>query len=99
MARKKGGSMKAIHGFAVGEVQGVGYRYSAVRQARGLGLVGWVKNEEDGSVEFWAEGQEEDLKAFVQWAWEGPSSARVDDVRVEWVMASGRYASFGVAFS
>jgi acylphosphatase len=90
--------VKAIHGFAFGEVQGVGYRYSAAREARSLGLVGWVQNNEDGSVEFWAEGREEDLDLFIQWAWQGPSSARVRDVRVDWVPASGRYASFGVAF-
>lgn len=91
--------MRAIHCFVRGEVQGVGYRYSAAREARALGVVGWVRNLEDGSVEVWAEGWEEDLKVFEDWLWKGPSSAVVRGVDASWATPTGRYESFGVAFS
>lgn len=47
------------HIFFYGRVQGVGFRYYAVQKANQLGLIGWVKNLYDGSVEMEVEGQEE----------------------------------------
>lgn len=47
------------HIFFYGRVQGVGFRYYAVQKANQLGLTGWVKNLNDGSVEMEVEGQEE----------------------------------------
>lgn len=47
------------HIFFYGRVQGVGFRYYAVKKANQLGLTGWVKNLYDGSVEMEVEGQEE----------------------------------------
>lgn len=72
-----------------GQVQGVGYRWWAARQARALGLSGWVRNLHDGRVECWAEGPEAALEALVQACRGGPPSAEVDAVEVATVEARG----------
>jgi acylphosphatase len=91
--------MKAFHAFVEGEVQGVGFRYSALTEARSLAIAGWVRNTEDGEVEVWAEGEEADLDGFIRWLKHGPPYARVENVRVEWEKARGVYAAFSIAFS
>lgn len=90
--------MKAFHAIVVGEVQGVGFRYSAAREARSLGIRGWVRNAEDGTVEVWAEGGEKDLDAFLEWLRIGPSAAWVREVRSTSESPRGIYSSFGIAF-
>lgn len=56
-----------------GHVQGVGFRYSAQEKAREFNVYGWVKNRQDGSVEIDAEGQENNVDAFVEAIKHGPS--------------------------
>ncbi|HRW99480.1 MAG TPA: acylphosphatase [Cyclobacteriaceae bacterium] len=65
-----------------GKVQGVFYRASTRDKARSLGLCGFVKNEDDGSVYIEAEGDKEKLDQFVNWCKQGPPNARVDKVEV-----------------
>jgi DNA ligase D-like protein (predicted 3'-phosphoesterase) len=64
-------------------VQGVGFRYLAVERAHELGVFGWVRNEDDGSVAFQAEGPDEAVEAFLAWLGAGPRGAVVDEVVVE----------------
>jgi acylphosphatase len=66
-----------------GRVQGVGYRWSAVEEARRLGLAGWVRNRRDGTVEALVSGDEAGVIAFVEWTQIGPAGARVDRVTAE----------------
>ena len=68
------------HLVIVGRVQGVGFRYSMVRNARDLGLTGWVRNRADGSVEALLCGDERSLDALIEWARRGPAAARVTEV-------------------
>lgn len=68
------------HYHVFGRVQGVWYRGSARDQARNLGLSGWVRNCEDGSVEAVACGAQGALEEFKAWLHEGPPSARVERV-------------------
>ena len=63
-----------------GRVQGVGFRYATVTEARRLGLVGWTRNAPDGSVEIVAEGELADIRALVAWCQTGPPMARVRNV-------------------
>ena len=68
-----------IHGL----VQGVGYRWSMVREAERIGgLAGWVRNRRDGTVEAVVAGNPADVDALIAWAERGPPSARVTRVAV-----------------
>lgn len=67
----------------LGQVQGIGFRYSIARKAEELGIRGFAKNEPDGSVYIEAEGSEEALEKLVNWCWEGPEMAKVDKVEIE----------------
>jgi acylphosphatase len=75
-----------------GRVQGVGFRHYMTRQARGLGVTGWVHNRHDGSVEAMVQGTEDAVARLIEWARSGPPSARVTDVQV--TEGSGSYTTF-----
>lgn len=79
-----------------GRVTGVFFRAATQREARRLGLTGWVKNRSDGSVEMLAEGEEDAIKELVSWAHHGPSVARVEHVDVRWRGYTGEYADFAI---
>lgn len=81
--------MKAAYFTAKGKVQGVGFRYFAIREAQRLDLSGWVRNLPDGSVEAFAEGPEESLNAFESFLRKGPSWSRVTECRVRIVPPEG----------
>jgi len=66
-----------------GRVQGVFFRAEARSRAESLGVAGWVRNAEDGSVEAVFEGDEARVRSMVDWCRRGPSGARVDDVEIE----------------
>jgi acylphosphatase len=63
-----------------GRVQGVGFRWFVREQARSLGLTGWVRNREDGSVEVFAAGDRRALQEFRALLRSGPPGAHVSDV-------------------
>ena len=63
-----------------GRVQGVGYRMWAEREARALGLKGWVRNEPDGSVTALVGGPDEAVARMIELFWSGPRSAAVTTV-------------------
>jgi len=64
-----------------GQVQGVFYRASTRAQARSLGITGWVRNAQDGSVEVLACGEPGAVAALEQWLQRGPPQSRVSAVR------------------
>ena len=74
--------MTAVRVRVTGRVQGVAFRYHARQEATRLGLVGWVRNEVDGSVELHLEGPRDVVDAMVAWCRQGPTAARVRDVAV-----------------
>jgi acylphosphatase len=90
--------MKRLTAKITGLVQGVSYRYYTRREAVRFGLTGWVRNEADGSVRTVAEGSEDSLRALLRCMRQGPPSARVDQVVVDWSPASGEFSSFEVRF-
>ncbi|AOR58147.1 acylphosphatase [Pectobacterium parmentieri] len=74
----------AMAAYVYGVVQGVGFRYSTQRQARQLGLNGYARNCNDGSVEVVASGEPYAVDALIEWLKQGgPRSARVDKVLIE----------------
>lgn len=67
----------------LGRVQGVAYRASAAGEAKRLGLIGWVRNRRDGSVEALVAGPTRQVEAFIAWARRGPPAAAVSSVAVQ----------------
>jgi acylphosphatase len=65
-----------------GRVQGVWYRASMQREARRLGVTGWVRNRRDGTVEAVVDGPPKAVEAMLEWAHRGPPAARVKNVSV-----------------
>jgi acylphosphatase len=76
----------------------VGFRYSALMEAKRLGLTGWVRNDDDGSVEVHAEGDPADLSLFATWLDSGPPGAYVERVDLHPTKATGYYSDFIVEF-
>ena len=66
-----------------GRVQGVFFRQWAVKQARSLGVNGWVHNARDGSVEAHLAGDESAVAQMIEAMRRGPPQARVEDVTIE----------------
>jgi acylphosphatase len=60
-----------------GEVQGVGFRAFAVREATARGIRGWVRNLSDGTVEALAFGPQNEVEYFITACVKGPRGARV----------------------
>ena len=74
-----------------GRVQGIGFRYWAIKKASEIGdISGWVHNEADGSVEIMMRGEEDNIDKMILACHKGPMLARVDSV--EFVV--GRISSF-----
>lgn len=72
-----------------GRVQGVGFRWSAAREAGLRGISGFVKNMSDGSVYIEAEGEKEMLDDYVGWCRTGPRMSVVESVEVKIFPPSG----------
>ena len=73
----------AYHARVRGKVQGVGFRYSTVREAQRLKLYGWVRNASNGDVEVWVEGPDEKVGLFLAWLRRGPQFSRVNSIEKE----------------
>ena len=69
-----------INGF----VQGVGFRYFAMREATSLGITGYVRNMVTGEVEVVARADREILEGFLDRLRQGPSFSRVRNIKVTW---------------
>ena len=79
-----------------GRVQGVGFRYSAMDEARRLGVTGWVRNTHDGAVELLAEGDPERLRGLAAWCHVGPRGALVTAVEERWLDHRGEFDGFRI---
>ena len=82
-------SEKAARVVVKGRVQGVGFRDATVRRAREGGVLGWVRNGDDGAMLVHAEGPESAVEALIAFLEEGPPAARVATVEVEDVEVEG----------
>ena len=81
--------MPSIRFSVTGRVQGVNFRMFTRRRATNLGLVGWVRNVSDGSVEGCAQGSRDALDALVEDLHRGPVAARVVEVTVDDAQPTG----------
>jgi DNA ligase D-like protein (predicted 3'-phosphoesterase) len=98
-AKADKGDAVAVRATVRGRVQAVGFRDAAVRRADELGVSGWVRNAEDGSVLVHAEGPEEAVEGLLVVLRGGPRGAHVEEVEVEGVKVEGheQFAVRGVS--
>jgi len=85
---------KAAHVIFKGRVQGVFFRANTLKIAARHGLTGWVRNLDNGNVEAWLEGREQDVKKAIDWCNCQQPHAVVDAHSVEWMEPSGKYHEF-----
>ncbi|HUT23420.1 MAG TPA: acylphosphatase [Sumerlaeia bacterium] len=90
--------MPRAHAIVSGMVQGVGFRYYALREAERAGVSGWVRNRRDGAVELEAQGEEEALEAFLAAVRRGPAFSVVRRMDVTPIPESERSGGFDVRF-
>jgi acylphosphatase len=76
-------NMKRFHLIVHGRVQGVGFRYFTQYEALKRQLTGWVRNNDDGTVELEVQGNEEAIQLFIDTIREGTLFAKVTDVSVQ----------------
>ncbi len=82
-----------------GRVQGVGFRYSTQHEAQRLGLTGYARNMDDGSVEVVACGDSQNVEQLLAWLKAGgPRSARVERVLTEPHQPDSRWTNFGIRY-
>jgi acylphosphatase len=89
--------MMEIQATITGRVQGVGLRDFIQAAAAELSLVGYAKNQPDGSVFVLAQGEPESLRLFVEYLHEGSPLAVITGVAAEWRSTTEVYDDFSIA--
>ncbi len=87
---------KEIYAKVYGNVQGVFFRQFTKDKAQALAIVGYAKNMIDGTVDIIAQGEEENLKQFVEAISAGPETAEVDSLELEWGRPTEDFLGFTI---
>jgi len=91
--------MKAgAHIIVKGLVQGIGFRWFVEREAKELGLVGYVKNLFNGDVEVEVEGERGLIEELIKKLKVGNRMSHVTNVQVSWQEHENKYNNFRIAF-
>ena len=88
--------MITVHLLITGIVQGVFYRQSTNIKALKLDLKGWVKNLDDGRVEAVVEGDKNNINQLIEWAYQGPSNAKVEHVNIQYEEYQDEFDNFSI---
>ncbi|WP_256855915.1 acylphosphatase [Terribacillus halophilus] len=89
--------MKCIQMIVDGKVQGVGFRLSAAEKARKLDLVGFVRNEADGTVRLDLEGKDNQVEKFIKEVKKGPNAqVKVKNVDVKYLEKPQGFRKFEI---
>ena len=86
------------HVFVSGIVQGVFFRQKTRQQAQSRGVTGWIRNMDDGRVEAIFEGEEDSVKALVDFCSKGPKGALIINVDVAFETFAGEFQDFEVVY-
>jgi acylphosphatase len=86
------------HVFVNGRVQGIFFRQETKHEADRRGVSGWVRNLSDGRVEAVFEGEEEAVKALIEFCKRGPPMARVTNVDLAWENYKGEFDGFRIKY-
>jgi acylphosphatase len=81
-----------------GRVQGVFFRLETKRAAEKYGVLGWVKNQRDGTVAALFEGSKKNVDSILEWCKQGPPLAKVQSVDVEWGDYKSEFNGFEVTY-
>jgi len=87
-----------LHAVVHGRVQGVSFRYYTSQRARELGLVGYVRNQADGTVEVVAEGERDVVESLLTFLRTGRRPAFVTQVETRWPRPTGTFDRFEVRY-
>ena len=87
--------IEAAHIIVHGRVQGVWFRAGTKEKADELGLLGWVKNRPEGTVEIHAQGEKTQLENFIAWCRKGTPAAKVTSLDIDGVVAQ-EFKSFDI---
>lgn len=74
------------------------FRDSSRRKAKKLGLKGFVRNEDDGTVYIEAEGEKDALKRFLEWCHKGPWLAKVEKVDYQFTSEIKNFPDFAIEY-
>ena len=96
LAAAPAATVRRVHVFVSGLVQGVGFRAFTAEHAQKRGLTGWVKNLDDGRVEAVVEGPTAKVAEFLELLKRGPAAAKVDKVEVADEKPTGEFKTFDV---
>jgi acylphosphatase len=91
-------NLASLQATVYGFVQGVFFRAFVSRQAKRLGVAGYVRNLPGGEVEVIAEGEKSKLEELVSHLKAGPPAARVERVVTNWAEYSGSYSGFSIRY-
>lgn len=83
--------------YFAGRVQGVGFRYTTQQLAKGFDVTGSVRNLPDGRVELIAEGDKDELEAFLEEIGESGVASFIKEREVAWTDATGEFRGFRIA--
>ena len=86
--------MKTKQFFVFGRVQGVGFRFFTLQEAKQIGVTGYVKNREDGSVAVVAQGSEAQIQQLRLWLSKGPRTSQVERVIEQNYQTNERFEQF-----
>jgi acylphosphatase len=89
-------ALKQLQLLVRGRVQGVYFRASTQREARRLGITGWVKNRADGTIEIVAEGEEVSIRELYGWAQKGPPPRASNASITRWRSFTGDFPDFRI---
>ncbi|HYQ56050.1 MAG TPA: acylphosphatase [Draconibacterium sp.] len=81
-----------------GRVQGVGFRYYVLQQAKLLHITGWVRNTVDGGVLVKAQGEEAAVKTLIDYLWVGPPLSLVKSIHKAELQLIETYSDFEVRY-
>lgn len=78
-----------------GNVQGVGFRWTARNLAGGFDVGGYVRNLPDGRVELYAEGEKKEVQGFLD-AVRKEMGRRIRDEKTQWGPPTGQASGFNI---
>lgn len=91
------GDIERVHVLYSGDVQGVGFRFTAEKIALKLGLTGFVRNLPGGGVELVSEGDRQKLETFLD-ELKHRMDGYISDSRVQWEPGRGDFRDFEIRF-